>query len=200
MRFYGGWDFWCCWRRWRAVSRPTGSRSRTAAFGRTTSWSCRAAPGTSAHGRRTGARPEWCAAGGTSCWRARWQPSARAAGRGIPIRPRGAPLEVVRRIARGDIFYYDAGGAGRPQHVRYRGSRWSNSAFSRRPNFLQAARNPAMIRDLDPEAPTLEGYLFPNTYRLATENDAGTTVPHDDEQVPGSPGGACIPTRTCIAW
>ena len=24
-----------------------------------------------------------------------------------------------------------------------------------------------MIRDLDPEAPTLEGYLFPNTYRLS---------------------------------
>ena len=32
--------------------------------------------------------------------------------------------------------------------------------------FLQAALNPAMIRDLDPQAPSLEGYLFPNTYRL----------------------------------
>jgi UPF0755 protein len=29
------------------------------------------------------------------------------------------------------------------------------------------ARNPAPIRDLDPQAPTLEGYLFPNTYRLS---------------------------------
>jgi UPF0755 protein len=34
------------------------------------------------------------------------------------------------------------------------------------PKFLEAARNPAMIRDLDPKAPTLEGYLFPDTYRL----------------------------------
>ena len=33
--------------------------------------------------------------------------------------------------------------------------------------FLRAARNSASIRDLDPEAPTLEGYLFPNTYRLS---------------------------------
>ena len=33
--------------------------------------------------------------------------------------------------------------------------------------FLAAARDPALIRDLDPQAPTLEGYLFPNTYRLS---------------------------------
>jgi hypothetical protein len=33
--------------------------------------------------------------------------------------------------------------------------------------FLQAARDPAMIRDLDPHAPTLEGYLFPDTYKLS---------------------------------
>ena len=32
--------------------------------------------------------------------------------------------------------------------------------------FLAAARNPAMIRDLDPNAPSLEGYLFPNKYRI----------------------------------
>jgi UPF0755 protein len=33
--------------------------------------------------------------------------------------------------------------------------------------FLAAARNPALIRDLDPLAPTLEGYLFPDTYKLS---------------------------------
>jgi peptidoglycan lytic transglycosylase G len=32
---------------------------------------------------------------------------------------------------------------------------------------VAAASSPAMIRDLDPQAPTLEGYLFPNTYRLS---------------------------------
>jgi len=33
-------------------------------------------------------------------------------------------------------------------------------------DFLKAARDPAMIRALDPQAPTLEGYLFPNTYKV----------------------------------
>lgn len=34
-------------------------------------------------------------------------------------------------------------------------------------NFLEQARaQVALIRDLDPQAPTLEGYLFPNTYRV----------------------------------
>ena len=32
--------------------------------------------------------------------------------------------------------------------------------------FVTAASNPALIRDLDPQAPSLEGYLFPDTYRL----------------------------------
>ena len=38
--------------------------------------------------------------------------------------------------------------------------------FSPAPEFLDAARDPSLIRDLDPAAPTLEGYLFPSTYRL----------------------------------
>jgi len=33
-------------------------------------------------------------------------------------------------------------------------------------DFLLAARDPAMIQDLDPVAPSLEGYLFPSTYRV----------------------------------
>ena len=32
--------------------------------------------------------------------------------------------------------------------------------------FLAAAKNPAMILDLDPKSPSLEGYLFPNKYRV----------------------------------
>lgn len=32
--------------------------------------------------------------------------------------------------------------------------------------FLAATSNPAAIRDLDPLAPSLEGYLFPDTYRF----------------------------------
>jgi UPF0755 protein len=38
--------------------------------------------------------------------------------------------------------------------------------FTSRENFLAAARNPALIRDLVPGAPSLEGFLFPATYEF----------------------------------
>ncbi len=38
-------------------------------------------------------------------------------------------------------------------------------------DFLRAARNPAPIRDLDPAALDLEGYLFPDTYDLTRRPD-----------------------------
>jgi UPF0755 protein len=39
--------------------------------------------------------------------------------------------------------------------------------FTSRENFLAAARNPALIRDLVPGAPSLEGFLFPATYEFS---------------------------------
>jgi UPF0755 protein len=76
-----------------------------------------------------------------------------------------SPLEVVGRIARGDIFFYEL--------VVPEGRNLFDIATAAEqlglfpaPKFLEAARNPALIRDLDPQAPTLEGYLFPDTYKL----------------------------------
>lgn len=43
--------------------------------------------------------------------------------------------------------------------------------FGRREAFLAAMRSPRLIADLDPSAPDLEGYLFPETYNFA----AGTS-------------------------
>lgn len=42
--------------------------------------------------------------------------------------------------------------------------------------FLRAARDPAPIRDLDPEATDLEGYLFPDTYDLPRGTDAAEAL------------------------
>jgi len=40
-------------------------------------------------------------------------------------------------------------------------------------DFLHAARTEtSLIRDLDPQAPSLEGYLFPDTYRLGRTQNA----------------------------
>lgn len=79
-------------------------------------------------------------------------------------RPASA-LEVFGRIARGDIFYLEllipegynlfdiAAAVGKLGTIQPEA-------------FLAAARNPALIRDLDPKATSLEGYLFPNKYRI----------------------------------
>jgi UPF0755 protein len=76
-----------------------------------------------------------------------------------------SPFEILGRLARGDIYYmellvpegfnmYDiADAVGKLGTIRPE-------------TFLAAAKNPALIRDLDPDAPSLEGYLFPNKYRV----------------------------------
>jgi len=42
--------------------------------------------------------------------------------------------------------------------------------------FLRAAQDPAPVRDLDPEAADLEGYLFPDTYDLPRSADAAAVL------------------------
>ena len=76
-----------------------------------------------------------------------------------------SPRGVYGRIARGDIFYYEL--------VVPEGRNMFDIAAAAEQlglfpaaRFLAAARNPEAIRELDPRAETLEGYLFPDTYRL----------------------------------
>jgi UPF0755 protein len=77
-----------------------------------------------------------------------------------------SPLDVFERMARGDIYYH--------QLVIPEGRNMFDIAAAAEDlglfpagDFLEAARVPSLIRDLDPRAPTLEGYLFPDTYRLS---------------------------------
>jgi UPF0755 protein len=82
-----------------------------------------------------------------------------------------SPLDIYGRIVKGDIFYmellvpegfnmFDVADA-----VAQLGTMSAET-------FLEAARDPAMILDLDPKAPTLEGYLFPNKYRVYRKTTA----------------------------
>jgi UPF0755 protein len=80
-------------------------------------------------------------------------------------RPASA-LEVLDRIARGDIFYHELVVPEGKNMFDIAAAAGHLGLFPAA-QFLKAARNPALIRDLDPAAPTLEGYLFPNTYRLS---------------------------------
>jgi len=75
-------------------------------------------------------------------------------------------LDVFNRIARGDIYYVEftvPEGSNIFDIARALDAQGLMSAE----DFLTAAQNPALIRDLAPHARSLEGYLFPSTYRLS---------------------------------
>ncbi|MCS7315323.1 MAG: endolytic transglycosylase MltG [Bryobacterales bacterium] len=79
--------------------------------------------------------------------------------------------EVFDRLVRGDVFYYEL-------TVPEGSNMFEIAAALERlgvvgsDEFLKEARQPAMIRDLAPRAPTLEGYLFPDTYRITRNTTA----------------------------
>ena len=75
-------------------------------------------------------------------------------------------IDVLRRIARGDVFYYELV-VPEGKNMFDIGAAAEHLGVFKAAAFLSAAEDPALIRDLDPRAPTLEGYLFPDTYRLS---------------------------------
>jgi UPF0755 protein len=74
-------------------------------------------------------------------------------------------LDVFNRIARGDVFYYTLVVPEGKNMFDIAASAAALGLFKEQ-QFVDAARNPALVRDLDPHAPTLEGYLAPGTYKL----------------------------------
>jgi UPF0755 protein len=76
-----------------------------------------------------------------------------------------SPFEVYDRIAHGDIFYYELV-VPEGKNIFDIAASVEHLGLFPAAQFLAAARNPKMIGDLDPQALTLEGYLFPNTYRV----------------------------------
>jgi UPF0755 protein len=79
-------------------------------------------------------------------------------------------LEVYDHIARGDT-YYEVLVVPEGKNIFEIAELLDGIRFLKGDEFLKAARDPKLIRDLDPRAPSLEGYLFPSTYRV----DARTT-------------------------
>jgi UPF0755 protein len=75
-------------------------------------------------------------------------------------------LDVFNRIARGDIYFF-AFTVPEGSNIFDIGSSLEAQAVMSSEDFLKAAEDPALIRDLAPKARTLEGYLFPSTYRLS---------------------------------
>lgn len=52
----------------------------------------------------------------------------------------------------------------------------ARAGYGRREALLDLMRSPELVADLDPEAPDLEGYLFPETYAFARNVDERTIV------------------------
>lgn len=73
--------------------------------------------------------------------------------------------EVASKLARGDIYYHRV---TIPEGLTFEEiiGQLTRQGFGERRRFVEIARHPGLMRDLDPEALDLEGYLFPDTYFL----------------------------------
>ena len=85
------------------------------------------------------------------------------------------PLAVVDKLANGDVYTkrltFPEGLTIREMAMLY-----ESHGFGPARDFEAAARNGALISDLDPKAKDLEGYLFPETYALSRTTPASRLV------------------------
>ncbi len=84
-------------------------------------------------------------------------------------------MEVVGRLARGDVYQRTV---TFPEGltIQEMASIFERSGLGTAPDFERAAANGAAAASFDPGAPSLEGYLFPSTYRLPRSAGADGTV------------------------
>jgi UPF0755 protein len=86
-----------------------------------------------------------------------------------------SPKDVARRLARGDVYL-------RPitfpegLTVKEMARLFESKGFGSADAFTGAASSAEAIRAVDPRAPDLEGYLFPETYNLPRRADAHALV------------------------
>ncbi len=78
---------------------------------------------------------------------------------------------IYGRLARGDVFYYELT-VPEGDNVFDIARKVGALGRMKEADVLKAAADASAIRDLDPKAPTLEGYLFPSTYRLTRHTTA----------------------------
>lgn len=82
---------------------------------------------------------------------------------------------VIDRLARGDVFrrlLTFPEGLTIEEMARI----YAESGFGPAEDFVAAAQRVDLVRDLDPEAPDLEGYLYPESYALPRQTPAATLV------------------------
>ena len=85
------------------------------------------------------------------------------------------PIDVCRRLVQGDVFLHPVvipEGSDRFDIARILNLRLGIDPVQ----FFRVTQQAVAIRDLDPRAPSLEGYLFPDTYRFPRGVSAATVV------------------------
>lgn len=85
------------------------------------------------------------------------------------------PIEVIDKIARGDVYVivitFPEG-----LNIAEMAKLFESHGFGTAASFVDAARDVKPVRDLDPAATDLEGYLFPETYAVPRKTDAPKLV------------------------
>lgn len=72
---------------------------------------------------------------------------------------------VFDRVRRGDVYYFELT-VPEGSNIFDIAALLNQAGLVPAAEFLASAADPRMVRDLDPAAPSLEGYLFPSTYRI----------------------------------
>ncbi len=85
------------------------------------------------------------------------------------------PVEVIEKIATGDVY---ARRVTFPEglNITEMARIYEQQGFGPAATFVASARDPSAVRDLDPDAPDLEGYLFPETYLMPRDVSAARLV------------------------
>jgi len=119
-----------------------------------------------------------------------------------------AAVDVFRKIAEGRVFVHPL---AIPEGLNMFeiAAKVQEAGLSSSEEFLQAARDPALIRDLAPHARSLEGFLFPATYgfpRSVTAGEIAETMVARFRQVLASfpeagrhPRGLSLPQAVTLA-
>ncbi|MGA2434586.1 MAG: endolytic transglycosylase MltG [Bryobacteraceae bacterium] len=100
-----------------------------------------------------------------------FRPKARLKAGEYVFKQAASPWDVFDRIARGDVFYYTLP-VPEGNNAFDIAAALERARIMPAADFLAAVRDTSAIRDLDPKAPSLEGYLFPDTYRLGRHTTA----------------------------
>ena len=81
-------------------------------------------------------------------------------------------MAIHGRLARGDVYFHTVV-VPEGYNMFDIAAAVEEAGLAKREDFLEVARKEtSLIRDLDPQAPSLEGYLFPDTYRFTRTQSA----------------------------